>query len=156
MAEDQPGRWQELANSIRRFHHWGTRTMKLIKGKTYRWNEILNGLNSVAGPVFYLLHKKGTELITAVCLRIDTDPRAPYEVLVGDGPFIRDWADKLYTQKNVLPVFVEELDGNRYYRGRFRPAGQSIDPNEIQLRGQQAERKDIYKIIFLEEILAQA
>ena len=129
--------------------------MKLTKGKTYKWDEILNGLNSVAGPVFYLLHEKGTELVTAVCLRIDTDPRAPYEVLVGDGPFIRDWGDKFYKQQSALPVFVEELDGNRYYRGRFKPARQSIDPNEIHLRGQQANRKDIYKIIFLEEVRSQ-
>jgi len=126
--------------------------MNLVKNQTYLWNDMLTGLNAVAGPVFYVLHYKGTENVAAACLRIDKNPRAPYELIPSNGQFIAPWADKFCAQREPVPVFVQELDGNWYYRGRFKVAGQSSDPNEIEQRKKQAHRTDVYKIIFLQEV----
>jgi hypothetical protein len=126
-------------------------TMNLIKNQTYEWKEILTGLDAVAGPVYYVLHYKGTDKVAAACLRIDKNPRAPYEIIPKNGPFIVQWADNFSAQPEAVPVFVQELDGNWYYRGRFKVTGQSSDPNEIRLREQQASRTNVYKILFLQE-----
>jgi hypothetical protein len=126
--------------------------MNFIKNQTFEWKEILAELNAVAGPVYYVLHYKGTEKVAAACLRIDKNPRAPYEIIPKNGPFIVPWADTFCAQAEPVPVFVQELDGQWYYRGRFKVVGQSSDPNEIRLREQQANRSNVYKILFLQEI----
>jgi len=126
--------------------------MKFEKGHTYDWNTILAGLNAVAGPVFYLLHQRGSQTIKAACLSVDVNPRAPYEIIPATGPQITIWAEILCKQADPIPVFVRELDDKYYYRGLFKVTGQSSDANEIRQRGKQANRTDIYKIIFLSEI----
>jgi len=125
--------------------------MNLVKNHTYQWNQILAGLNAVAGPVYYVLHYKGTNKVAAACLRIDKNPRAPYEIIPKNGQFIAPWADTFCAQSESVPVFVQELDGKWYYRGCFKVSGQSSNPNEIRLREQQANRTNVYKILFLEE-----
>lgn len=125
--------------------------MNFNKNETYEWNEILAGLNAVSGPVYYVLHYKGTDKVAAACLRIDKNPRAPYEIIPKNGKFIAPWADTFSLQSEPVPVFVQELDGKWYYRGRFKVVGQSSDPNEIRLREQQANRTNVYKILFLQE-----
>lgn len=126
--------------------------MNFTKGQTYEWKAILAGLNAVAGPVFYVLHYKGTDKVAAACLRIDKNPRAPYEIIPKNGPFIAPWADTFCAQVDPVPVFVQELDGKWYYRGRFKVSAESSDANEIHLREQQANRTNVYKILFLQEI----
>jgi hypothetical protein len=126
--------------------------MKFIKGKTYKWNEILEGSDSVDRPVRYLLHKRGTDTIAAACLDILINPRAPYELTPANGPQIKPCADKFCNQGTPVPVFVRELDRKWYYRGQFKVVGESSDENELTLRGRQAGRTDIYKIIHLAEV----
>lgn len=126
--------------------------VKFDKGKSYDWDKIVDGDEFVDGPVFYLLHRRGTEQVTAACLDIEFNPRAPYEIIPAKGPQIKLWADRLCQQGGSFPVFVKELDGKRYFRGHFKVIGQSSDKNEISVRGKQANRTDIYKIIFLSEI----
>lgn len=122
------------------------------KGHTYTWAQILSRTGGVTGPVYYVLHHIGTDKVAAACLRIDKNPRAPYEIIPKNGPFIATWADRFSSQSEPVPVFVQELDGNWYYRGRFEVVGQSSDLNEIRLREQQANRTNVYKILFLQEI----
>ena len=126
--------------------------MTLVKNQTYKWSDILTGLHAVAGQVFFLLHRPGTQTVVAACLSIDVNPRAPYEIIPATGQFIKPWADKFAAQAEPVPVFVRELDRKWYYRGRFKVIAQSADPREIQQRGKQANRTDIYKILFLEEV----
>lgn len=129
--------------------------MPFIKGQSYDWNEILEGSESVAGPVFYLLHRIGTQVVTAACINIKWNPRAPYEIWPGIGPEVRRWADVLDQQTGDFNVFVRETDDRHYYRGKFRRVSSSTDSNEIALRKAQAEREAIYKIIFLAEVPSQ-
>ena len=126
--------------------------MQLVKNRTYKWQEILDGLNAVAGPVYYLLHLPGTQTVAAACLSVDVNPRAPYEIIPATGRYIKPWADTFAAQTTAVPVFVRELDLKWYYRGQFKVVDQSSDPREIRLRGKQANRTDIYKILFLEEV----
>lgn len=127
--------------------------MNFIKGKTYDWNEILDGTGSVAGPVFYLLHPLSSHLVTVACLDIEMNPRAPYEIIPANLPKVREWADYLCQQGSSIDVFVKELDQKRYYRGRFKVAGECCAVNEIALRAKQSSSKDLYKIIFLAEVV---
>ncbi len=131
----------------------GNEAMNFLKNHTYTWEEILAGTDAVAGPVFYLLRERGTQTVKAACLGIEVNPRAPYEIIPAIGQFISPWADNLCQQSQAIPVFVRELDKNYYYRGMFKVAGQSSDPEEIRLRGVQCHRTDIYKIIFLTEVV---
>jgi hypothetical protein len=126
--------------------------MKLVKNSSYKWQQILAGLSVVSGPVFYLLHHPGSQAIAAACLSIDINPRAPYEIIPATGRFIKPWADKFATQPEPVPVFVREADRKWYYRGQFKVVAQSSDPLAIRHRGKQANRTDIYKILFLEEV----
>src|ERR1035437_4386142 len=84
--------------------------MPLIKGQSYEWDQILAETNSVSGPVFYLLHRRGTDLITAASIDIAKNPRAPYEVWAGDGEQISRWGDILDAQTEPFEMFVRETD----------------------------------------------
>jgi len=126
--------------------------MPLTKGQTYSFDQIQQETNGVPGPVFYLLHRKGTDLIVAACIDIALNARAPYEVWAGDGEQIKRWADILDSQTQPFEMFVRETDGQWYYRGKFHRKDSSDNPHEIQLRLAQFERSPIYKILFLEEV----
>ena len=126
--------------------------MNYIKNQTYKWAQILDGSEAVAGPVFYLLHRRGTQIVTAACLDVRMNPRAPYEIIPANGERIAPWADNLCHQNTPVRMFVREVDDEFYYRGQFKVVGQSDDPHQIRLRAQQANREDIYKIIFLAEV----
>ena len=126
--------------------------MSFLKGRTYKWQEILTELDAVTGPPFYLLRRRKDEVVVAACLVIGVNPRAPYEIIPANGPLIRRYADKFSRQSNPIDVFVQESDGKWYYRGKFKLAGESKDANEIRLRAQQANRRNLYKILFLTEV----
>ena len=127
--------------------------MNFLKYQTYKWNDILTPLNAVDSPVRFLLRHKDSEKIVAACVRIDLNPRAPYEIIPSQGEHVAPWSDKFAAQTEPVPVFVKESDGQWYYRGDFKVAAQSADANEIRLREQQANRAHVYKILFLEEVL---
>lgn len=126
--------------------------MSFIKGQTYRWQQILGDLEAVNAPPYYLLRRKKDEVVVAACLVIGLNPRAPYEIIPAKGPLIRRYADKFCRQSDPIAVFVQETDGKWYYRGQFQLAGESKDANEIRLRAQHANRRNLYKILFLEEV----
>jgi len=125
--------------------------MSFIKGQTYRWQQILGDLEAVNAPPYYLLRHRTTQKVIAACLVIGVNPRAPYEIIPAKGPLIQRWADAFCKQRGTLAVFVQEADEKWYYRGRFYLAGESTDANEIKLRASQANRRNLYKILFLEE-----
>lgn len=126
--------------------------MSFTKGKTYKWQEILDGLKSTGAPPYYLVRRKADDVIVAACLVIGVNPRAPYEIIPARGPQIRQYADQFCSQTEPIQVFVKELDNKWHYRGWFKRVGESTDDKEIKLRGKQADRTDIYKIIFLSEV----
>jgi hypothetical protein len=126
--------------------------MNFTKSRTYKWHEILDGLEAVNAPPYYLLRHRVTQKVVAACLVIGVNPRAPYEIIPAKGPLIRRWADAFCKQRGTLDVFVQEAGGQWYYRGQFRLAGESSDANELKLRALQANRRNLYKILFLEEV----
>jgi hypothetical protein len=126
--------------------------MSFNKGRPYKWQEILDGLNAHNAPPYYLLRRRTDDAVVAACLVIGVNPRAPYEIIPANGPLIRRYADKFCRQSDPIDVFVQEADGKWYYRGKFKLAGESKDANEIKLRAQQANRRNLYKILFLQEV----
>jgi hypothetical protein len=126
--------------------------MCLTKGNTYKWADILRETGAANVLPYYLLRPRGGRTIVAASLDIATNPRAPYEIWAGNGREIKRWADVLERQADPFAVVVREADGQHYYRGRFKCVAATTDQSEIALRGMQAERTDIYKILFLEEL----
>ena len=126
--------------------------MSLTKGSTYKWADILQETGAANVLPYYLLRARGGRTIVAASLDIATNPRAPYEIWAGNGREIKRWADVLERQTDPFAVVVREADGQHYYRGSFKCVASTMDQSEIALRGMQAERSDIYKILFLEEL----
>jgi hypothetical protein len=126
--------------------------MPLLKDQAYKWADILREIGAANVPPYYLLRPRGGRTIVAAALDIGTNTRAPYEIWAGNGPQIKRWADVLDRQTQLLAVFVREMDGQHYYRGTFKRVASTTDEREIALRGMQAKRNDIYKILFLEEV----
>ncbi len=128
--------------------------MNLVKGQTYKWSAILAVTGAANVAPFYVLRRAGGQSVVAACLVIGVNPRAPYEIIPANTPLISGWADVFSAQREPVPVFVKELDNKWYYRGQFRVRGESTDSKEIKLRGKQANRTHLYKILFLEEVVA--
>jgi len=126
--------------------------MSFTKNQTYTWQQILRGLNAVNAPPYYLLRDRATQKVVAACLVIGVNPRAPYEIIPARGPLIRRYADRFCKQTGTIDVFVQEADEQWYYRGVFRLKSQSNHPNELNHRATQANRRNLYKILFLEEV----
>ena len=126
--------------------------MALQKNQIYKWADILRETGAANVLPYYLLRRKGGRTIVAASLDIETNSRAPYEVWAGDGREIKRWADVLDRQIEPFPVFVCETNGKRYFRGIFKRVNSSTDKHEIALRSVQADRNDIYKILFLKEV----
>jgi len=124
----------------------------LIKNQTYTWSQILAETGAANVLPYYLLRTSASRTIVASSLDIKTNPRAPYEILAGDGREIKRWANVAEKQIKPFAVFVCELDGKSYFRGHLKCVDSSIDAKEIALRAEQANRKDIYKILFLTEV----
>ena len=126
--------------------------MSFIKSRTYKWREILDGVNSAGALPYYLVRRRTDDVVVAACLVIGINPRAPYEIIPARGPQIRKYADQFCRQSEPIRVFVKELDSKWYYRGWFKRVSESTETTEIKLRGKQASRTEIYKIIFLTEV----
>lgn len=126
--------------------------MSLIKGCRYTWSEIVDETGADGSPPFYLLHRDGK--VVAGCFTLELNPEAPLVILAGTGPQVREWADAFCAQSGSIPVCVKSGMGEWLYGGRFKLARASADPAEIAKHSSLAQRSDVYKLLFLEEVAA--
>jgi hypothetical protein len=124
--------------------------MALIKKRRYTWSEIVDETGADGSPPFYLLHRDGK--VVAGCFTLELNPEAPRVVLAGDGPQVREWADIFCAQAGSIPMCVKSGMGEWLCCGNFKLVRSSTDPAEIARYSAQANRTDIYKIIYLEEV----
>jgi hypothetical protein len=125
--------------------------MSLIKGQRYTWSEIVDETGADGSPPFYLLHRDGK--VVAGCFTLGLNPEAPLVVLAGNGPQIREWADLFCVQKGSIPVCVKSGLGEWLCCGNFKLVRSSADPAEIAHHSAQARRSDVYKLLFLQEVV---
>ncbi len=124
--------------------------MSLIKGRRYTWSEIVDETGADGSPPYYLLHRDGK--VVAGCFTLELNPEAPLVVLAGDGPLIREWADIFCAQTGSIPVCVKSGMGEWLHCGRFKLMRASTDQAEIAKHSALAQRSDVYKLLFLEEV----
>ena len=103
-------------------------------------------------PPFYLPHQ-GTHIVAA-CVTPDLNPDAPNIILAGNGPQIAQYADHFCAQSNTIPICIKSGDKEWLCCGNFKLASSSTDPVEIRVQSDRSKRSDIYKILFLEEVIA--
>jgi hypothetical protein len=125
--------------------------MSLIKGRRYTWSEIMDETGADGSTPYYLLHRDGK--VVAGCFTLELNPEAPRVVLAGNGPQIREWADIFCAQTGSIPVCLKSGLGEWLCCGNFKLARSSADPAEIARHSAQAGRSDVYKLLFLQEVV---
>ena len=126
--------------------------MSLIKGRRYAWSEIVDETNADGTPPYCLPHRDGK--VVAGCFTLEQNPEAPRIVLAGNGPQVRELADIFCAQAGSIPVCVKSGMGEWLCGGRFKLVRASTDPVEIASHSASAQRSDVYKLLFLEEMTA--
>ncbi len=109
------------------------------KGKSYPMAEIQRAFG---GDNMSYLPQVGNRI---VCGRFtaEMNPRAPYEVLVGDPPRVQRAAELLATQGGSLPVFVKEGPNQWRYQGQLRFVEYVTDGRLVQPKAKAAGRTDV-------------
>jgi hypothetical protein len=125
--------------------------MPLIKGRRYTWSEIVDETGADGSPPFYLLHRGG--VVVAGCFTLDLNPEAPLVILAGKGPLISELADIFCAQTGSIPVCVKSGMGEWLCCGDFTLVRSSTDPAEITSHTAEARRSDVYKLLFLAEVV---
>ena len=125
--------------------------MSLIKGRRYTWSEIVDKAGADGSPPYYLPHRNGA--VVAGCFTLELNPEAPLVVLAGKGPQISELADTFCAQKGPIPVCVKSGMGEWLCCGDFKLVRSSTDPVEIASHTIEVRRSDIYKILFLAEVV---
>ena len=125
--------------------------MSLVKGRRYTWSEIVDATGADGTPPYSLLHRDGR--VVAGCFTLELNPEAPLVVLVGKGPPITELADIFCTQTGSIPVCVKSGMGEWLSCGDFKLVRASADPAEIASHVGEARRPDIYKLLFLAEVV---
>jgi hypothetical protein len=125
--------------------------MPLTKGRRYTWSEIVEGTGADGSPPYYLLHRDGQ--VVAGCFTLEHNPEAPQVVLAGKGPPIAKLADILCEQAGSIPVCVKSGMGEWLCCGEYKLVRSSTDPAEIASHTAEDRRSDVYKLIFLAEVV---
>jgi hypothetical protein len=125
--------------------------MPLIKGRRYTWSEIMDETGADGTPPFYLPHRDGA--VVAGCFTMELNPEAPLVVHVGKGPQVTELADLFCKQTGSIPVCVKSGMGEWLSCGDFKLVRSSADPAEIASHTAEARRPDIYKLLFLAEVV---
>ncbi|MDP9373244.1 MAG: hypothetical protein M3Q65_12485 [Chloroflexota bacterium] len=98
-------------------------------------------------PQAYLPFRDGR--VTCGCFNTDRNPRAPREILVGDGTDIMKAADMLVRQGGSTPVFMKRGSQKWEYLGPYRVERSSKDMNEIRPKAAEARRSDVTMLLQL-------
>ena len=125
--------------------------MSLIKGRRYTWSEIMDETGADGSPPYYLPHRDGA--VVAGCFTLELNPEAPLVVLAGKGPKLSELADIFCAQTGSIPVCVKSGMGEWLCCGDFKLARSSTDLAEIASHTPEARRPDIYKLLFLVEVV---
>ena len=126
--------------------------MPLRKGHRYTWSEIVDETGADGSPPYYLLHRDGR--IVAGCFTLEFNPEAPLVVLAGKSQQVSERADIFCAQTGPIPVCLKSGLGEWLCCGDFKLVRSSTDPAEIAKHSTQARRSDVYKLLFLQEVVA--
>ena len=109
-----------------------------VVGREYTLNDITMALG---GETMSYLPQSDNRI---VCGRFTEhmNPKAPYEILVGDLPKVRRKAEALATQGGTIPVFLKEAPNRWRYHGPMQVVGFVTDAKVVQAAEGVDERDD--------------
>lgn len=114
-------------------------------GKRYTRAQIQQAYGG--GIQTYLPNRDGR--VTCGCFDPELNPRAPEEILVGDGPNIVAAARLLIRQGGAIPIFIKRASSEWEFLGRYRVASHSLDARDIEPKAREAGRTDVYMLLEL-------
>jgi hypothetical protein len=116
---------------------------QFVVGQEYTFDAIALALG---GRPFGYLAQVGSRI---VCGRftMEMNPRAPYEILVGDPPGVRRKAEMLAAQGGVIPAFIKEGTNRWRYHGPMEVVGFETNPRIVRAKAKEADRDDVVGVL---------
>ena len=100
--------------------------------------------------VYYLQHA-GDEVV-ALCLRRDTNPEAPAQVWVGDGPRIKKWGNRLAKPGLKVPVYIRPGSSGKFtFLGWHQVTTRKPTDAEVKAAMSRKGIGPLSRIVYLEE-----
>ena len=120
---------------------------QFVVGQEYSFNEVAAAFG---GQSFGYLPQVGSRI---VCGRftLEMNPRAPYEILVGDPPGVLRKAELLVEQGGVIPVFIKAGTNRWRYHGPMKVVGLNRNARVVQARAREANRDDVVAVLSLRD-----
>jgi len=83
------------------------------------------------------------------CFKLDLNPDAPNEVLVGMGPQREMSARTCVLQGTPIPIFLKREVGEWEYVGHYKATKYLSREHKLMLQEERAQRKDVAGILFM-------
>ena len=120
---------------------------QFTRGQEYPFNAITEVLG---GQSFGYLPQVGSRIVCGR-FRMEMNPRAPYEILVGDPPGVFDKAELLVKQAGVIPVFIKARTNRWRYHGPMEVVGLDRNARVVRARAKEANRGDVIAVLTLRD-----
>ena len=116
---------------------------QFVVGEEYTFNAVAEAFG---GQSFGYLPQIGSRI---VCGRftMEMNPRAPYEILVGDPPGVLRKAELLAEQGGVIPVFIKAGTNRWRYHGPMEVVGLNTNTRIVRARAKEANREDVVAVL---------
>lgn len=120
---------------------------QFVRGQEYPFNAITAVFG---GQSFGYLPQVGSRI---VCGRftMEMNPRAPYEILVGNPPGVLEKAELLVQQGGVIPVFIKAGINRWRYHGPMEVVGLTKNARLVRARTKEARREDVVAVLSLRD-----
>jgi hypothetical protein len=120
---------------------------KFVIGDEYSFNAIAEAFG---GQSFGYLPQIGSRI---VCGRftMEMNPRAPYEVLVGDPPGVLRKAELLVEQGGVIPVFIKAATNRWRYHGPMVVVELNTNARIVRTKAREADRDDVIAVLYFRD-----
>ena len=118
---------------------------RLNVGATYTREQINN---IVGGGVQAFLPTKNGRVVCG-CFKLDANPNAPDEVLVGPGPQRENSARTVVLQQTAIPIFLKREVGEWEYVGNYRATRYLDHEHALLAEEARARRDDVAGILYM-------
>jgi hypothetical protein len=120
---------------------------QFVAGQEYSFNEVAAAFG---GQSFGYLPQVGSRV---VCGRFtkEMNPRAPYEILVGNPPGVLRKAELLVEQGGITPVFIKAGTNRWRYHGPMKVIGLNRTARVVRARAKEANRDDVVAVLSLRD-----
>ena len=121
-----------------------------VVGREYSLDAITSALG---GETMSYLPQYQNRIVCGRFKKEEMNPEAPYKILVGNLPKVRQKAELLAAQGGVIPVFLKEATNRWLYHGPMRVAGLETSRKVIEATPGVDKRKDeVIGVLCLEDV----